>query len=562
MTKKQLTRPIQTYLLVLFFSMLTFNVFSQVVKKPDTLSLIFSGDDAYPPFEYLDNNGHPAGFDVELMEAIAEVMGIKMQIVLGDWYANYSSFREEEYDGLIGAYYSEERAKEFIFGTPFIRNYHAIFVRKGSHIHNLNDIQKHDNPKVITQNSNILIQFIKSYNKNAEIEIVRNYEQALRLLSQGEHDCAIISRVLGEYHIEKYALSNIVALQEEFLPREYSFMMHDNDSILISILNQGLEIVISTGKYERIYNKYLKKYQKVSVAERYFKPIMIGAGILVMVIILFYIYSFSLRRQVSQKTRQLGYELEEKEKTQDLLTIERDKALESDKLKSAFLANMSHEIRTPMNAIVGFSRLLEEPDIGQDERKEYINIINKNSEVLLTLINDIIDLSKIESGQINVEKIDFCINTSIKSFEETVKIDLRKRDKEHIKIITEAPLSDEQAMINTDVVRFNQIFTNLLSNSVKFTEKGFIKFGYSQTSSGYFSFFVEDTGIGIEKSKQEVVFEQFRQADESFTRKYGGTGLGLTICRELTQALGGEIDIESTPKIGTKITFTIPFKEI
>lgn len=243
-----------------------------------------------------------------------------------------------------------------------------------------------------------------------------------------------------------------------------------------------------------------------------------------------------------------------------MLLIERDKARESDKLKSAFLANMSHEIRTPMNAIVGFSRLLNESDITIEERKEYVSIINKNSETLLALINDIIDIAKIESGQISIEKIRFQINTSLKALYETTKHILKSKAQQDIDIIVEAPLPDQEAFITTDIVRYNQIFQNLLANSVKFTHRGSITFGYQKPEGQMITFFVRDTGIGIAKENQEIVFAQFRQADESFTRRYGGTGLGLTICSELTAALGGKIWIESKIGEGTTVYFTLPWK--
>ncbi|MDD3962682.1 MAG: transporter substrate-binding domain-containing protein, partial [Bacteroidales bacterium] len=466
------------------------------------------------------------------------------------------------YDGITGAYYTEERALLYRFGDPYVRNSHTIFVPEGSALKNLNDLQKKPKPKVITQNASILINFIKSYNANADITIVNNYEQALRLLAQGGYDCAIISRVLGEYYIEKYALSNINDLHEEFLPREYSFVMHKKDSILVAILNQGLSIIKSTGKYDKIYNKYLKKYDKTTFAENHFKHIVIGSVVLILLLLIFYIYTFSLKRQVAIKTKQLAVELEEKQKTQNLLMIERDKARESDRLKSAFLANMSHEIRTPMNAIVGFSRLLNEPDLSNEERNDYVNIINANSEILLALINDIIDLAKIESKQLTIEKLTFCINDAFKALVESTIHDLKTKDKEEIEVVSEMPLANKEAMINTDIVRFNQIFHNLLANAVKFTIKGKIKLGYRRMKENYYEFFVQDTGIGIEHNKQEIIFEQFRQADESYTRKYGGTGLGLTICRELTETLGGTIRLESTPGAGTTITFALPVGEI
>ena len=533
---------------------------AQVIKKPDTLNLVFSGDDSYPPYEFINKHGEPDGFDVALMKEIAKVMGIRLEIKLGDWYQIYESFENDEIDGLIGAYYTELRAGQYLFGDPYVRNYHTFFIRQGSSIRNLNDFQRCVKPKVITQNNPTLVNFIKSYNPDAEITIVRNYENALRLLAEGSYDCAVISRVLGEVHIKKYGLTNIESTQEDFLPREYSFMMHPKDSILLSILNRGLTIVRSTGTYDKLYNTHLKKYEKLSFAERYFKTLIIGGSILILNIFLFFIYIYFLRKQVAQKTKELAFELEEKKKTHNMMLIERDKARESDKLKSAFLANMSHEIRTPMNAIVGFSRLLNETDITAKERENYANIINKNSEILLALISDIIDIAKIESGQILIEKIKFQVNDSLKALYETTKHILKSKERQDIDIIVESPLPDEEAYITTDIVRYNQIFQNLLSNSIKFTHSGSITLGYQIPDGRMITFFVKDTGIGIAKENQKIVFEQFRQADESFTRKYGGTGLGLTICSELATALGGEIWIESTIGEGTIVYFSLPWK--
>jgi len=558
---RRLTQSSICFILTIFCWFSCFYVAqSQVIKNPDTLSLVFVGDESYAPYEYINEQGEPAGFDVELMQEIAKVMGIRLEIKLGDWYQMYESFTNGEVDGVVGAYYTELRASQYIFGDPYVRNYHTIFTRKGSSIRNLNDFQRCVKPKVITQNNPTLVNFIKSYNPNAEITIVRNYENALRLLAEGSHDCAVISRVLGEVHIERYDLTNIESSYEEFLPREYSFLMHPNDSILQSILNRGLKIVRSTGTYDKLYNKHLKKYEKLSFAERYFKILIIGGSILILIIFLFYIYTFMLRKQVTQKTKQLAVELDEKMKTHDMLLIERDKARESDKLKSAFLANMSHEIRTPMNAIVGFSRLLNETDITIAERKEYVNIINRNSETLLALINDIIDVAKIESGQISIEKIHFQINDSLKALYETTKHLLNSKEHPDIDIIIESPLPDEEAYITTDIVRYNQIFQNLLSNSLKFTQSGSITFGYQRPEGPMITFFVKDTGIGIAKENQKIVFDQFRQADDSFTRKYGGTGLGLTICNDLATALGGKIWLDSTIGEGTIVYFSLPWK--
>jgi signal transduction histidine kinase len=240
------------------------------------------------------------------------------------------------------------------------------------------------------------------------------------------------------------------------------------------------------------------------------------------------------------------------------LKIAKERAEESDRLKSAFLSNMSHEIRTPMNAILGFSDLLIRTTLTEKKKHEYIKIINSSGNQLLSIINDIIDISKIESNQIvidNSSQVD--LNDIFKHL--SVIFSPKTKDKK-IDLQFGVKLSPEQSYVYLDEIRLNQILVNLVGNSVKFTHCGFVRFEVSLLNDHELLFSVEDTGIGIEPELQSVIFERFRQADGSTTRDYGGTGLGLAISKALVELMGGKIWLNSIPDKGTTFYFTLPFR--
>lgn len=232
----------------------------------------------------------------------------------------------------------------------------------------------------------------------------------------------------------------------------------------------------------------------------------------------------------------------------------------SDTLKSSFLANMSHEIRTPMNAILGFADILRnERNIDEETREEYFKIIDAKGNELLQIISDIVDISKIESKVIDINRHEFELNDFLRRVHESFKKELAYNNKA-IKTILTLPESTDYLKIVIDKYRLNQILTNLLNNSLKFTEEGEIEFGYEIVDSE-FRFFVRDTGIGISKTDQKIIFDRFRQAGTNYTRTFGGTGLGLNICKNLVNILGGDIEVKSELNVGSIFYFTIPQKK-
>jgi PAS domain S-box-containing protein len=232
---------------------------------------------------------------------------------------------------------------------------------------------------------------------------------------------------------------------------------------------------------------------------------------------------------------------------------------ESERLKAAFLENISHELRTPMNAIVGFSNLMSIEDLDRKTRMEYAEIITGNTQLLLRLINDILDVSKIESGMLKIIRKQVNINHIISNLQDVFKGELHRINKNYIGLKPITPKSLDDIYLVTDPVRLNQILNNLLYNAIKFTDKGYIEYGF-YPQGNTMVFFVKDTGIGIVKEKQDVIFEHFRQAnDEISSKNHGGTGLGLSISKKLVELLGGRIWLESQRYKGSTFFFTIPF---
>ncbi len=287
------------------------------------------------------------------------------------------------------------------------------------------------------------------------------------------------------------------------------------------------------------------------------------------------VFSDITRRKIAEKANQ-GNEVRLKEQNDEYMALNEElsesnkkikiineelkkawqKAEESDKLKTAFLANMSHEIRTPMNAIIGFSEIMLKPALSKERRENFTRIINSSCHQLLNLVNDIIDIAKIETGQMNLHEEEININRTITEIE---KIYTPLIQDKGVDLKVSYGLPDNQAVIITDPVKFKQIITNLVHNAFKFTDKGRICIGYRHKEK-YLEFYVKDTGPGIDPIHHEVIFERFRQLSSNDKKVNRGTGLGLPICKALAEMLGGSIWLESEAGKGSAFYFSIPYK--
>jgi len=244
--------------------------------------------------------------------------------------------------------------------------------------------------------------------------------------------------------------------------------------------------------------------------------------------------------------------------TQMELLEAKKNAERADHLKSAFLANISHELRTPLNGIIGFAQMLKLPTLSAEKKEQYADIIVTSGNRLLNLINDVLDISKIEAGEINIYRNSFNFNYLLDEMYSIFQVQLESK-KPPIELNLNKSLDDDESIMVSDRDRMSQILTNLLGNAVKFTHEGSVTFGYDLLDNNTLQFYVKDTGIGIPEENFSSIFARFQQVDNSYSRKYKGTGLGMSISKGLAQLLGGDLIFESEYGVGSTFYFTIPY---
>jgi signal transduction histidine kinase len=251
--------------------------------------------------------------------------------------------------------------------------------------------------------------------------------------------------------------------------------------------------------------------------------------------------------------------VDEIERVKDELHLIRIKAGESDRLKSSFLANMSHELRTPLHAIMGFSGLIANPSMPGEDKVMYANIINRNVDLLLEIINDIFDISQFESGANGLETIPVNVNDLLNSLVTWINLEKANVGKQDIVVRTNKAYKDMDFNILTDGYKLRRALSHLVFNALKYTNEGFIEIGYNFGENSIINFYVKDDGIGLSEDELEFIFSDFRQVDESPTRQYGGLGLGLTIAKKFATMLEAKLWAESMPGKGSTFYISLPY---
>lgn len=416
-------------------------------------------------------------------------------------------------------------------------------------------VQNYENENALTDKDVDLLAFVARNigtaiaRKKAELAISES-EELFRSLAQTATDAIIIINNEGDIIFWNNAATTIF----QYGPSE--------------IIGKNLHNTIIPGEYYDKAYKGLKKFFNTGKGDVLGRTIELNGkrkdGSL-----------FPIELSVSkflknEKWHATGFirDITQRKKDEEELKKAKEKAEESDRLKTAFLANMSHEIRTPMNAILGFSELLSMSDLSNEERNEFINLINSNSNNLLNLIDDIIDIAKIEAGQLKMSYKDFDLLEILKEIDATYQEINYRQNKEKVSLVWDQKQSPEVSFINSDPHRLKQVLSNLIGNAIKYTEQGIVNFGYKilddvnlEKTQKKIQFYVKDTGLGISTDKINIIFDRFRQADDSHTRIFGGTGLGLAISKNIAKLLGGDIHAVSTVGKGSVFYFTLPFIE-
>ena len=399
-------------------------------------------------------------------------------------------------------------------------------------------------------------QYKNWQNRMAQLRLVESERRFNQILKSGNIVSLILNKDATILFCNEYFLEITGYSYDEVAGRNWfnTFIPAEKREELFKLFSQGMlskdtilthENQILTKQKERLYISWynitlLSNHNKVTGLAS------IGVNIT---------DSKKYEQMLEQKNKAIELQNDEYKQINKALQKAKEHAEESDRLKTAFLANMSHEIRTPMNGILGFADLLKKPILTEHERFEYISVIEESGKRMLKMINDIISIAKIETGIVDVNLTDTIINEQINYLQTFFT---PAAEKKNVTLKTYKSLPDSESIINTDSEKIYAVLINLVNNALKFTDKGKVEFGY-KIKGEFIEFFVSDTGKGIKAENQELIFERFRQDNESLSRKYEGTGLGLAISKAYIEMLGGKIWVESEAGKGATFYFTIPF---
>ncbi len=510
----------------------------------------------YPPYNFVNEKSELEGFNIDILKAIQKLYDIEIKVTAADWKTANTLLEKGEIQAIAGAHYPGNSDSQYNYTRSVIRTSHCFLYNRHFRKRISSDIIRTEkNPLIVLWENDILIRYLHSINPNCKFVFVDNYEDLLNELERSDVTCAFSQKISSMYFTAKMNRPNIRTGNEEVLERNMGFKISKDAPELAQMLNNGLEVIMSNGEYQKIYDKWIEDYNTIGSNWSHLVKYFILAGILVTsAILILLFFNYLLQTSVKNKTRNLRLQLELNSAITKELEKQKKKAEESDKMKSAFLTNMSHEIRTPMNGIMGFTELLQSHKYSADEHEHFISIIQQSGERMLNTINNIIEVSKIESGlesiHISATNIEKIIGELFHFFDLEAK-----RKGVHLFIEKKEVTLDET--FYSDKYKLNSILTNLIKNALKFTPLGHVKIGYTVTNE-IFSFYVSDTGIGIEEEKQKAIFNHFVQADSTISSRFEGSGLGLSISREYAKMLDGKIRVESEPGKGSTFYVTIP----
>ncbi|MEA3446838.1 MAG: transporter substrate-binding domain-containing protein [Bacteroidota bacterium] len=517
-------------------------------------TLHYLGDENYPPFEFINDHGKPDGFNVTLLKKIAETLNYHYTIELIPWHQVVDSLQYGSKDYITSMFLSDKRKEKYAISTPYNKVSQVLFIRHDSDISGFEDIK---DKTILVVKDDISFEFLMEFHITGNLKKFNNYTEAIKKLEEGTGDAVICPKIQGYYIIQKHNISGVTYLDIPFPLLDYCFATTKDNKHTLALLNEGLLMLEQNGEYDKIYEAWYSAYSEpdfVVFLRKWLLPaIFILAGLLVLVLI----WVYSLRQRVLRKTLDLRLELHQRKLAEKKLKHAKEKAEESDKLKTAFLSNLNHEIRTPLNSIMGFSELMMENTDDSDPRKEHMEIIHKSSAQLLSIVEDMINMSKIEAGQIKIKNKKVRLHALLNDMKQLFDA---KAENKNLDFTLELPEQDD-FWIQTDAGKLKQILTNLLDNAFKNTEQGKIEFGYKRNNA-YIEFFVNDTGYGIPEDKMNIIFDRFVQVNNKDTSANFGSGLGLSIARAYANMLKGNIHVRSALGKGSTFYFSIQPAEI
>lgn len=531
-------------------------------KFQKTLHVVADID--YAPYSYVDENGNPAGLDVEMMNEIANRIQMNLNLELKHWSDAVSDFDDGEADiimnmesdliindpRLIATLPTTEK-QYVVYGNREIKSVADLYGRRVASLHRMSGLGLDD-----------------------EIAYVSSYQKIFEGLKTGEYEFAICPIQVGNYFLEKFGIEDV--FPSYAVMHVYGTLaMHPEDTMLRVKVNAALIQMQQEGRLAELDKKWiLNRYENMSLTDmiksRTWLVVSIIFGVFLFFLLLIYIF---LQYRNSQNQRAYTHRLQENLETinsqqeelkskQAELIAAKTRAEEGSKAKSQFLSNMSHDIRTPMNAIIGYTGLAQRKGVTLSEIKDFLKKIDSSSKHLLALINDVLEMSRIESGKMEIEPIDTDLKQTLDEVYDMFTTQMKGKEIDFI--IDTSGVKNSYVMCDKN--RFNRVLLNLLSNAYKFTPKGgkitvkLSQIGDAKEDSADYELRVKDSGIGMTKEFAAKVFEAFEREKTSTVSGIQGTGLGMAITKNIIDLMGGDIKVITAPNQGTEFVINVSFK--
>lgn len=493
-----------------------------------------------PLKSYDSTKGKASGVFIDLLNYIAKEEGWQIEYKSVEFQEGLDALKNGTIDIIPDLGYSESRSLDYLFTKEdVLLSWGQVYTCSESPINTLIDLK---NRKVAIVKNNVFddkfIQLASNFNLNCEYIFAKDYNEVFELIESKKVDAGVANRIFGDYNYINYNVSRTSII---FSPIHLYFAFPKNEKYLDIIEKIDDHLKKLKEDDNSIYYRLIDDYFSVKEVKVIPKNLILLVIVVIVMLLATLLFIYILRVAVKNKTNELNTAL--------------IKAQESDQLKSVFLRNLSHEIRTPMNGINGFSILLKDKELDESMRSRYLDMVISSSQQLLSIVDNILYVSLMETGQERLKISKVNINEIL---DDIYAMYSKSLDEKNVDFELVEPLNDNDATIDTDRTKVRQILTNLIGNSVKFTTSGHIKYGY-EVKGNMLKFFVEDTGIGIDMKLKEQIFKLFSQEDNSTNRKYEGVGLGLSIAKGYVEMLGGEINFESEKGKGTIFYFSIPY---
>lgn len=548
---------------------------AQEMEVASPTAIVIGGDRDYPPYEFLDKDGKPAGYNVDLSRAIADVMGMQVEFRFGGWSEMRSALMQGSVDVLQGISYSGDRAKILAFSPPHTIINHAIFARKETlPVSTLEELR---GKEIIVFQDGIMHDYLRSLGFAKELVLTDTPADALRLLASGKHDYAVIAMLPGMYIIREHKLSNLIPVAKSISTQRYCYAVRKGNEELLARFNEGLAILKKTGQYQEIYDKWLGVLGPPKVAWE--KVVRYGAMVLIPLLVVLagtVLWSRTLQKRVARRTGELALEVTERKRALEELRLHQDKLIQADKMASLgiLVAGVAHEINNPNGLILLNMPIIRE--VYQDAEEILETRYHEQGDFTLgglpysRMRNEVPHLlEEMQEGANRIKRIveelkDFARQDTAAAsdpvdFNGIVQAAVRLVDSS-IRAATnrfEASYAPELPMIPGNAQRIEQVVVNLLLNACQAlpdTERRIALATFHDPGAGTVVLRLSDQGTGINPEHIPHLTDPF------FTtkRETGGTGLGLSVSASIVKEHDGTLEFESAPGTGTTVTLTLP----